>query len=110
MAGAVDDFSKFLEGIDFQAPKGKVLFNVTAELETDPAVIKEIMSRQIASKVKWYDIINTMRDNGVTHFIEVGPKKVLTGLMKKILPKNSDCSCFQVDSPESLSKCVDALT
>ena len=76
----------------------------------DVKVIKDIMSRQIASMVKWYDIINKMRDNGVTQFIEVGPKKVLTGLMKKILPKDSGCKCFQVDSPESLSKCVDALT
>jgi [acyl-carrier-protein] S-malonyltransferase len=109
MAGAVRDFSKFLEGVAFQVPVGTILFNVTAETETDPAVIKEIMSRQIASMVKWYDIINKMRNNGVTQFIEVGPKKVLTGLMKKILPKGSGCNCFQVDSPESLSKCVDAL-
>ena len=109
MAGAVRDFSKFLEGVEFQVPVGMILFNVTAETETDSSVIKEIMSRQIASMVKWYDIINKMRDNGVTQFIEVGPKKVLTGLMKKILPKDSGCSCFQVDSPESLSKCVDAL-
>jgi [acyl-carrier-protein] S-malonyltransferase len=110
MAGAIEDFSKFLEGVEFQAPVGKILFNVTAEKETDPSVIKEIMSRQIASMVKWYDIINRMRESGVTQFIEVGPKKVLTGLMKKILPKDSGCSCFQVDNPESLSKCVDALT
>lgn len=110
MAGAIEDFSKFLEGVEFQVPVGTILFNVTAEKETDPAVIKEIMSRQIASMVKWYDIINRMRESGVTQFIEVGPKKVLTGLMKKILPKDSGCSCFQVDSPESLSKCVDALT
>lgn len=109
MAGAIEDFSKFLEGVEFQVPVGTILFNVTAETETDPSVIKEIMSRQIASMVKWYDIINRMRENGVTQFIEVGPKKVLTGLIKKILPKDSGCSCFQVDSPESLSKCLDAL-
>ena len=110
MAGAVNDFSEFMEGVEFKSPEGAIFFNVTAETETDPTVIKDIMSRQIASMVKWYDIINKMRDNGETQFIEVGPKKVLTGLMKKILPKDSGCKCFQVDSPESLSKCVDALT
>lgn len=109
MAGAVEDFSEFLEKIPFQVPTGTILFNVTAKRETDPVVIKDIMSRQIASMVKWYDIINRMRENGVTQFIEVGPKKVLTGLMKKILPKDSGCSCFQVDSPQTLSKCLDAL-
>jgi len=110
MTGAVNDFRTMLAEINFKTPVGTMLFNVTAQPETDPAVIKAIMGKQIASSVKWYDIINGMLDNGVTRFIEVGPKKVLTGLMKKILPKGSGCTCLQVENPQSLAKCVESLS
>ena len=110
MAGAVDDFSKMLAEVDFKAPVGTMLFNVTAEPEPDPVGIREIMGKQIASSVKWYDIITRMRESGVKQFIEVGPKKVLTGLMKKILPKESGCTCLQVENPQLLAKCVESLS
>ena len=109
VAEAVPDFEKAMEQIAFHAPVGKIFFNVTASPEKDPAAIRSIMSRQIASMVKWYDTILAMRQQGVTTFIEVGPKNVLTGLLKKILPKGHDCTCLQVEDPASLKVCLQTL-
>ena len=110
IAGAVPDFTEAIAAADFRPPAGTVYFNVTAQAESDPDKIRDIMARQISSMVRWYDIIMNMYDQGVRNFIEVGPKTVLTGLMKKILPKGHDCRCLQVDSPETLEKCAAALS
>jgi [acyl-carrier-protein] S-malonyltransferase len=109
VAGAIPDFEKIMAYIHFEPPATPVLFNVTADEEKDPGVIRKIMSRQIASRVRSYEIINSLLERGVTHFIEVGPKKVLSGLMKKIAPKSSGCRTFQVESPETLAKCLEGL-
>jgi [acyl-carrier-protein] S-malonyltransferase len=109
VADAVPDFAKAMEQITFHAPAGKIFFNVTASPQSDPATIRSIMSRQIASMVKWYDTILAMRQQGVITFIEVGPKNVLTGLLKKILPKGHDCICLQVEDPASLKVCLETL-
>lgn len=109
VADAVPDFAAVMEKIPFQNPAGKIFFNVTAAPESDPGAIRSIMSRQIASMVRWYDTILSMRQQGVTTFIEIGPKTVLTGLLKKILPKGHDCCCLQVEGPDSLARCTQAL-
>jgi [acyl-carrier-protein] S-malonyltransferase len=109
VAGAIPDFEKIMEETPFSPPGKPILFNVTAAEETDPTAIRSIMSRQIASRVRWFDIINSLVERGVNMFVEVGPKKVLTGLTKKIVPKSSGCKLFQVDTPENLAKCLNAI-
>ncbi len=109
IAGAVPDFTRAIAAADFRCPAGTVFFNVTARPESEPDRIREIMARQISSMVRWYDIIINMYEQGVRVFIEVGPKTVLTGLMKKILPSAQDCKCLQVDSPETLAECLGGL-
>ena len=109
VAGAIPDFEKIMADISFQSPETPVLYNVTAAEEKEPVIIRSIMSRQIASRVRWFEIINSLVDKGVTHFIEVGPKKVLSGLNKKIVPKSSGCRTYQFDSPESLDRCLEGL-
>jgi [acyl-carrier-protein] S-malonyltransferase len=109
VAGAVPDFAAAMERIPFHAPQGQILFNVTAAPERDPAAIRAIMSQQIAAMVKWHDTILAMRRQGVTTFIEVGPKNVLTGLLKKILPKGHECLCLQVEDGASLAAGLEAL-
>jgi [acyl-carrier-protein] S-malonyltransferase len=110
VAGAIPDFEKIMADISFQTPETPVLYNVTAAEEKEPVIIRSIMSRQIASRVRWFEIINSLVDKGVTHFIEVGPKKVLSGLNKKIVPKSSGCKTYQFDSPESLARCLEGLS
>jgi [acyl-carrier-protein] S-malonyltransferase len=109
VAGAIPDFEKIMAETSFSPPEKTMLFNVTAAEESDPAVIRAIMSQQIASRVRWFEIINSLVARGVNTFIEVGPKKVLTGLTKKIVPKSSGYNLFQIDNPESLVQCRDAL-
>lgn len=105
IAGAVPDFENVLKGIVFSPPAVPVLFNVTAAPETDPDVMRSIMARQIVSRVRWFETINALLAQDVRIFIEVGPKTVLSGLLKKIIPKELGCRRFQVDNPESLEKC-----
>ncbi len=109
VAGAVPDFSDFMAKIDFHAPEIPVLFNVSAGVERDPARIRELMSRQIASRVRWLEIVEAMLKDGVELFVELGPKNVLTGLVKKILPKGSPVQCLQADTPALLDEVAQAI-
>jgi [acyl-carrier-protein] S-malonyltransferase len=110
VAGAVEDFAAYMSTITFHSPERPVLFNVTGDYEKDPAAVKAIMARQIASKVCWLAIVERMVAEGVEVIVELGPKNVLTGMMKKILPKNSPVICMQADSPETLAKVAEVLT
>lgn len=109
VANAVPDFSAFMKGVEFKIPEKPVLFNVTAQKEQDVDKIREMMGSQIASKVRWYEIISAMIEEGVDTFIEVGPKTVLKGMMRKIVPKGVKVTSLQVDTPETLEKCIAKL-
>lgn len=109
MENAVDDFRDFMESIPFTRPKTTILFNATAETEDEPEKIKDIMAQQLVSPVKWYDIINRMVDDGVDTFVEVGPKKVLTGLVSKIIPKEKGLGVYNVEDVPSLNAFLEAV-
>ena len=102
MKNAVKDFRQFMQEISFERPKTAILFNATARVEDDPEEIKDIMARQLISPVKWYDIILEMMRDGVGIFVEVGPKKVLTGLLNKIIPKEGNLKVYNVEDLRSL--------
>jgi len=96
--GAEAEFKAALYKTVFQAPQKEVILNVTAAAATDPAEIREIMARQLCSPVRWYDSMCLMKAAGVEVFVEVGPGKVLTGLLKKILPKDYPAKVHNVGS------------
>ncbi|MBW2346856.1 MAG: ACP S-malonyltransferase [Deltaproteobacteria bacterium] len=109
MAEGVSELREFMEQIPFEVPKTPILFNATAREESDPAAIRDIMARQLTGPVYWYGIIERMLEEGVDVFVEVGPKKVLTGLLKKILPSDSPARVYNVEGKESLERVVQAL-
>ena len=109
IAGAVPDFEAAMAKVTFNAPATPVLFNVTAASESDPAAIRQIMARQIASSVRWLEIVEKLMAEEVRAFIEVGPKTVLTGLLGKIIPPGYEHRCFQFDTPEGLAKMLGEL-
>lgn len=109
MKNAVDDFQAFMKDIPFSRPEGALFFNTTAGTEEDPDKIKHIMANQLISPVRWYDIIRKMLDNGVDTFVEIGPKKVLSGLLKKILPGDSDAGVYHVEDLKSLASFLEGV-
>ena len=66
-------------------PSDKILIsNVTGKPMNDPEDIKKLLVSQIESRVRWRESIKYMIENGTKGFIEIGPGKVLTGLVKRI--------------------------
>jgi [acyl-carrier-protein] S-malonyltransferase len=106
---AVPDFAEIMTTISFQKPRVPILFNTTGREENDPQAIRAAMARQIASMVHWFDIVNALMGRNVRIFMEIGPKSVLTGLLKKIIPADYTCKCLQVDSPESLGRAMNEI-
>ena len=109
MQNAVDDFRRFMRDISFSIPETTVLFNATAESESDPESIKDLMAEQLISPVRWYDILLKMMADGVDVFVEVGPKKVLTGLLKKVLPRETEAKLYNVEDMQSLEIFLGAM-
>ena len=74
-----------INNTEFKNPKYKIVNNVTAKSEIDSNVIKKLLIEQIFSTVKWRQSLVNMSENGVKNFIEIGPGKVLTGMVKRTL-------------------------
>lgn len=108
--GSVADFTEFLAGTDFSVPEIPVLMNVTADYGSEPDEIRKIMADQLCSPVRWYDAMQRLVAESVTHFFEIGPGAVLTGLLKKILPSDSSCSIHSVNSLENLDAFFNKVT
>jgi [acyl-carrier-protein] S-malonyltransferase len=108
MSEAMDAFESVLKPVPFQAPRCTVLFNVTGKAEADPAKIKEIMGQQIGRSVRWADLVGTMMAQGISRFVEVGPKKVLLGLVRKCLPRDYSFQSFNVEDLKTLDALITA--
>lgn len=83
MQKAAHNLKDTVENLPLQEPKIPVVSNVTSELLTTVEAIKEEMVAQVTSSVKWQQNIEKLIAEGVTVFIECGPGKVLSGLVKK---------------------------
>ena len=102
--GAEEEFKAFLDSVDFKAPQREIYFNVTADQEKDPDAIRDIMARQFCSPVKWYDTILRLIDNSVDVFVEVGPGRVLAGMLRKILPNDYPAKVYNVGNMKTLER------
>ncbi len=110
MGEALESFQKELAAVPFQPPQCSLYLNVTGNAVQDAGQIKEIMGRQMGSPVRWVNIVQQMRADGLTRFLEVGPKKVLLGLVKKCLPKEFAYTAFNVEDVKSLQAFTAANT
>ena len=84
MAKATNIMREELEKIDFKKSNNKLISNVTADEILNVNDLKSLLISQIEKKVRWRESIINMINYGVNHFIEIGPGKVLTGLIKRI--------------------------
>ncbi len=86
MKPAEEELAKALNSITFHHAEIPICMNVNAELTCDAEVIRQNLLLQLTSPVRWTHSVQTMIRNGVREFIEVGPQKVLQGLIKRIDP------------------------
>lgn len=89
---------KRVEILPFSTP---YVTNVTAEYVTKPQQVKELLSRQVYSPVRWQQCVEKMIEEGVDAFIEIGPGKTLTGFLKKI---NRNVKALHIETVEDLEK------
>jgi [acyl-carrier-protein] S-malonyltransferase len=109
MEEATRDFAAFMAKLDFRAPRLPLYLNATAAKETDPGVLRAAMGAQLTSPVRWAELILNLQATGVDTWVEVGPKNVLTGLVRKILPEEPKENFHNVENRESLEKFLAAV-
>ncbi len=101
VAPASKPLRNVLARLDVQAPKTRILSNVGAQpYGDDPEAIRDNLAVQVASPVEWIDIMERMYDEGVRTFIEVGPKKALTGFAFDILGSKGDVVAIAANHPK----------
>ena len=74
----------FFGSLNFNEPKNILISNVTGKEISDSNELKELLVKQIESSVRWRESVLLMIEKGVTEFIEIGPGKILSGLIKRI--------------------------
>ena len=105
MASAQQQFKSTLDAVSLYPPQVDTAMNVTGEFATDADIIRQLLFQQITQPVQWEKTLYTIKNTGITHFIEIGPGKVLSGLVKRTLPESS---AMNVEDPKTLSLVTDA--
>lgn len=100
MADMQADFIQLLATIPLYEPQIPVVMNATAVPVSAPEDIRQALSRQLTSPVRWRESVLWMAAQGVDHFVEIGPKNVLTGLVRRTLPD------VQTEAVEDMALCV----
>jgi [acyl-carrier-protein] S-malonyltransferase len=99
MKKAAENMKDKIFNTNFLKPKPSIISNVTAKEEMDINKIKPLLIDQITSRVRWRESVNYMIEQGVSDFIEIGPGRVLSGLVKKI---NKDVKVTNINSIEDI--------
>jgi [acyl-carrier-protein] S-malonyltransferase len=95
MKSAADIMKNKINNIQFKDPNFEIINNVTAKAETSSDKIKKLLIDQIFSTVKWRESLLNMSNLGAKNFIEIGPGKALTGMVKRTI---KDANCFSINS------------
>ena len=106
MQPAQDALAADLHALQFNAPKIPVAVNVDAALVQNAAAARDALIRQVTGSVRWVECMQLLAAQGVTHYVEVGPGKVLCGLMRQI---DRTQTCLNVEDSASLEKTLTAL-
>ena len=99
MKNAAENMKEKIENTTFLKPKPNIISNVTAKEEIDVNKIKPLLIDQITSRVRWRESVDYMVKQGVVNFLEIGPGKVLSGLVKKI---NKDVKISNINNLEDI--------
>ena len=103
MKSATEKMREEITKVEFKKPRINVFSNVTAQAVSEINDIKNLLIAQIESPVRWREIVINMIDKNVKKFIEIGPGKVLSGLVKRI---NNNVELVQVNEIEDIKKLI----
>ena len=106
MKPAQDRLAADLERLEFKAPAMPVITNVDARATTSPDELRDALVRQVSAPVRWVDSMQLLIESSAGTFVEVGPGKVLSGLMRQT---NRDVKMLNVEDAASLEATKAAL-
>ena len=106
MKPAKINMSKIINETTFKKPNFEIINNVNANSEQEPNEIKKLLIDQISSTVRWRESLIYMSNNGAKNFIEIGPGKVLSGMVKRTL---KNCNSFAINSITDIKSLNDKL-
>ena len=95
MKPAADVMKEKIKSVNFKDPLFKIINNVTATPEINSENLKELLVKQIFSTVRWRESIIRMSESNVKNFVELGPGKVLSGMVKRTI---KEANCFSINS------------
>ncbi len=107
MSGAAEKFAPELKQVTFNKLEIPVISNVEARPYSTIAEVVWFLERQLTCPVRWVDTIVKMKENGVSRILEIGPKKVLSGLIKRI---DREIEAFNLDEANGLDKALERLS
>ena len=90
-----------INSVNFKKPLFDIICNVTSQPENNAENIKKLLIEQICSTVRWRESVINMSKEKITNFIEIGPGKVLSGMIKRTV-KNTNC--FSINSIDDMKK------
>ena len=103
MKPAADIMKEKIESVNFKKPIFDIVCNVTSKPENNPTNIKKLLVDQICSTVRWRESIINMNTKNVNDFIEIGPGKVLSGMVKRTV---KNINCFSINSIDDMKKAI----
>ena len=104
MSSAATKMKDKINSINFKKPIFDVVCNVTSKPENNPEEIKKLLVEQICSSVRWRESIINMSNENINNFIEIGPGKVLSGMVKRTV---KNINCFSINSIDDMKKTID---
>ena len=106
MKPAAEIMREKLKNINFKKPLKKIISNVTAKPENEAENIKNLLIQQIYSTVNWRESIINISNEKVINFVEIGPGKVLSGMVKRTIKK---ANCFSINSIADIKNFINEL-
>lgn len=104
LTAAGEKLAQELEKVEIGDISVPYITNVTADYVKDKNQVKELLKQQISSSVRWQQSVERMVKDGVDVFVEIGPKKTLTGFLRKIEPEAKGCNIETVADLEKLAE------
>lgn len=101
MKPAAERLRERLASVTIHAPAIAVVNNIDARVESDPDAIRDALYRQAYGAVRWVEVVQALRARGLTHILECGPGKVLSGLVKRI---DGDAQSMTLWDPTTLAE------